>query len=254
MIGSTTPGVIHRPAVGGRGGGRGQVQLRPGIQIDPSRQRAGRHLQICYVRGGRRAGEDHSGRHQPAGKMILGSASEGGFDPRPRRSVAQQRARHEIPCRHRLSRGSTRRFWSPLKAQQEISGRISAWARTAMYSQRPDWIAKGFIAACSCRRTLAAIPDVRQEIGRMQRVPSTSRENLPKARQIMELAKYTQQAFGRPYLLPPGTPGPIAWRRCARSVHGGDAGCGPSGRSPEDARRGAGRLVRPRYPGAGVVK
>jgi hypothetical protein len=70
----------------------------------------------------------------------------------------------------------------------------------AIYSQRPDWVSKGF-ARVLVQENLDGNP-LFDKMG----VPrSIDLATTAEARQIIELA-YTQQAFGRPYILPPGTP------------------------------------------------
>ena len=102
----------------------------------------------------------------------------------------------------------------------------------AMYSQRPDWVSKGFIRVL-VQENLSGNP-LFDKMG----VPrSIDLAKTAEARQIIELA-YAQQAFGRPYILPPGTPRGSR-RGAAQGVHGGDPDRGAAGRSGKDARRGA---------------
>ena len=69
-----------------------------------------------------------------------------------------------------------------------------------MYSQRPDWVAKGFM-----RVLVQENLDGNPMFDKMGVPRSVDLAKTAEARQIIELA-YTQQAFGRPYILPPGTP------------------------------------------------
>jgi hypothetical protein len=70
----------------------------------------------------------------------------------------------------------------------------------AMFSQRPDWLEKGFIRIL-VQENLSGSP----AFDRMGVPKSIDFAKTPEDRQVIELA-YTQQAFGRPYILPPGTP------------------------------------------------
>jgi hypothetical protein len=83
--------------------------------------------------------------------------------------------------------------------KKEVQG-VCGMGWDAMYSQRPDWLEKGVI------RVLVQENLTGSEMFNRMGVPkSIDLAKTAEARQIMELA-YAQQAFGRPYVLPPGTP------------------------------------------------
>ena len=88
-------------------------------------------------------------------------------------------------------------------------------------------------SACWCRRASPAMPLFdKMGVPKLDRL----RENARRQRQIIELA-YTQQAFGRPYLLPPGTP-PDRVAALRKAFMAATQRSGAAGRGEEDARRG----------------
>src|SRR5215203_5973493 len=83
--------------------------------------------------------------------------------------------------------------------RNELQG-VCGMGWDAMYSQRPDWLEKGFIRVL-VQENLSGNP----MFDRMGVPKSIDFAKSPEDRQVIELA-YSQQAFGRPYILPPGTP------------------------------------------------
>ncbi len=70
----------------------------------------------------------------------------------------------------------------------------------AMNSQRPDWLPKGFIRVL-VQESLGGT----EMFNRLGVPKSIDFAKTQEQRAVIELA-YAQQAFGRPYILPPGTP------------------------------------------------
>ena len=171
-------------------------------------------------------------------EVILGAASEGGST-----RDAPVLLNNVLGTKFRVVTGypGTREILVAIE-RNEMQG-VCGMGWDAMYSQRPEWVAKGFIRVL-VQENLGGNP-MFDKLG----VPrSVDLAKTPEARQIMELA-YAQQAFGRPYILPPGTPADrVAALRKAFMAATQDAGA--AGRGQEDARRGA-SAVRRRHPGAG---
>ena len=128
-------------------------------------------------------------------ETILGAAQEGGST-----RDAPVLLNNMLGTKFRVVTGypGTREILVAIE-RNEIQG-VCGMGWDAMYSQRPDWVAKGFMRVL-VQENLGGNP----MFDKMGVPRSVDLAKTPEARQIMELA-YTQQAFGRPYILPPGTP------------------------------------------------
>jgi tripartite-type tricarboxylate transporter receptor subunit TctC len=188
-IGATTPGVITDPLWAGDAG-RSKFNYDPTKLIHLGSAQSATYN--CYIRTDApvKAIQDAF-----TTEVILGAASEGGST-----RDAPVLLNNMLGTKFRIVTGypGTREILVAIE-RNEIQG-VCGMGWDAMYSQRPDWVAKGFMRVL-VQENLGGNP-IFDKMG----VPrSVDLAKTPDARQIMELA-YTQQAFGRPYLLPPGTP------------------------------------------------
>ena len=227
VIGTTTPGVITEPLWAGEAG-RAKYKYDP-TKLDPSRQRAGRDLQLLCPR--RRAGEDHPGRDDDRG------------DPRRQRrrrlharraGAAQQRARHQIPRRHRLS-GHAR---DPGRDGAQRGARRLRHGLGRDVQPAPGLDREGLhprAGAGEPRRQSAVRQDGRAALRSTSPRP-------PEARADHRARLYA--AGVRPALYPAARHAAGSRRGAAQGVHGGDADAGAAGRSGQDAGRGAAAVGR----------
>ena len=189
VIGSTTPGVITDPLWAGEAG-RAKFNYDPVKLIHLGSAQAATYN--CYVRADAPV---KTIQDVTTTEVILGSASEGGST-----RDAPVLLNNVLGTKFRVVTGypGTREILVAIE-RNEIQG-VCGMGWDAMYSQRPDWIAKGFMRVL-VQENLGGNP----MFDKMGVPRSIDLAKTSEARQIMELA-YTQQAFGRPYLLPPGTP------------------------------------------------
>jgi tripartite-type tricarboxylate transporter receptor subunit TctC len=128
-------------------------------------------------------------------ELILGAAQEGGST-----RDAPVLLNNILGTKFRVISGypGTREILVAIE-RNEVQG-VCGMGWDAMYSQRPDWLERGII------RVL-----VQENLGgsalfnRMGVPKSIDFAKTAEDRAVIELA-YAQQAFGRPYILPPGTP------------------------------------------------
>ncbi len=189
VIGATTPGVITDPLWAGDAG-------RDKFNYDAVKLVHLGSAQIatynCYVRTDApvKTFEDAF-----KAELILGAAQEGGST-----RDAPVLLNNILGTKFRIITGypGTREILVAIE-RNEVQG-VCGMGWDAMYSQRPDWLEKGVI------RVL-----VQENLGgsamfnRMGVPKSIDYARTPEDRAVIELA-YAQQAFGRPYILPPGTP------------------------------------------------
>ena len=188
-IGATTPGVLTDPLWAGE-------EAKAKFKYDPTRMihlgSAQAATYNCYIRADAPV---KTIQDAFATEIILGAASEGGST-----RDAPVLLNNVLGTKFRIVTGypGTREILVAME-RNEIQG-VCGMGWDAMVSQRPDWFDKGVIRVL-VQENLDGNP-LFDKIG----VPrSVDLAKTPEARQIMELA-YTQQAFGRPYILPPGTP------------------------------------------------
>jgi len=189
VIGSTTPGVITDPLWAGEAG-RAKYKYDPVKLVHLGSAQAATYN--CYVRADAPV---KTIQDVYKTEVILGAASEGGST-----RDAPVLLNNMLGTKFRVVTGypGTREILVAIE-RNEIQG-VCGMGWDAMYSQRPDWVAKGFMRVL-VQENLGGNP-MFDKLG----IPrSVDLAKTPQARQIMELA-YTQQAFGRPYILPPGTP------------------------------------------------
>jgi tripartite-type tricarboxylate transporter receptor subunit TctC len=189
VIGSTTPGVITDPLWAGEG-------ATAKFNYDPvklihlgSAQKA---TYNCYVRADAPV---KTIAEATSTEVILGAAQEGGST-----RDAPVLLNNVLGTKFRVITGypGTREILVAIE-RGEVQG-VCGMGWDAMYSQRPDWVEKGFM-----RVLVQENLDGNPMFDRTGVPRSVDLAKTPEARQIMQLA-YTQQAFGRPYVLPPGTP------------------------------------------------
>jgi len=186
-IGSTTPGIITDPLWAGE---------TDRFNYDPVKLVHLGSAQIatynCYVRSDAPA---KTFAEAFTTETILGAAQEGGST-----RDAPVLLNNVLGTRFRVISGypGTREILVAIE-RGELQG-VCGMGWDAMASQRPDWLDKGFIRVL-VQESLGGTPRFNQ-LG----VPkSIDFAKTPEQRAVIELA-YAQQAFGRPYILPPGTP------------------------------------------------
>jgi len=188
-IGSTTPGVITDPLWAGEAG-REKFKYDPVALIHLGSAQIATYN--CYIRA-----DAPVKTFEDAFKteLILGAAQEGGST-----RDAPVLLNNILGTKFRVITGypGTREILVAIE-RNEVQG-VCGMGWDSMVNQRPDWLDKGVI------RVLV------QE--NLRGNPAFDRIGVPRSidfartaadREVMELA-YTQQAFGRPYILPPGTP------------------------------------------------
>ena len=189
-MGTTTPGVITEPLWAGEAG-RAKYKYDPTKLIHLGSAQAATYN--CYVRADAPA---KTIQEAMTTEVILGANAEGGST-----RDAPVLLNNVLGTKFRIVTGypGTREILIAME-RNEVHGTLrhrlgcDATASARIGSRRG-------LPACWCRRTS---PAIRCSTRWACRAPSTS-PRPPEARQIIELA-YTQQAFGRPYILPPGTP------------------------------------------------
>jgi tripartite-type tricarboxylate transporter receptor subunit TctC len=189
VIGSTTPGVITEPLWAGDAG-RDKFKHDPTKLIHLGSAQAATYN--CYVRSDAPAKTIQEAMTR---EVILGANAEGGST-----RDAPVLLNNILGTKFRIVTGypGTREILIAME-RNEVHG-LCGTGWDAFYSQRPDWVSKGF-ANVLVQENLPGNP-LFDKMG----VPrSIDLVKTPDARQIMELA-YMQQAFGRPYILPPDSP------------------------------------------------
>lgn len=186
-IGSTTPGVITDPLWAGE---------TDKFNYDPVKLLHLGSAQIatynCYVRSDAPV---KTFADAFTTETILGAAQEGGST-----RDAPVLLNNVLGSKFRVISGypGTREILVAIE-RGELQG-VCGMGWDAMASQRPDWLDRGFIRVL-VQESLGGTPRFNQ-LG----VPkSIDFAKTPEQRAVIELA-YAQQAFGRPYILPPGTP------------------------------------------------
>jgi tripartite-type tricarboxylate transporter receptor subunit TctC len=188
-IGSTAPGVITDPLWAGDAG-------RDKFNYDPVKLIHLGSAQVatynCYVRSDAPV---RTFADAFTTEVILGAAQEGGST-----RDAPVLLNNVLGTKFRVITGypGTREILVAIE-RNELQG-VCGMGWDAMYSQRPDWLDKGFI-----RVLVQENIDGSAMFNRMGVPKSIDFAKRPEDRAVIELA-YAQQAFGRPYILPPGTP------------------------------------------------
>jgi tripartite-type tricarboxylate transporter receptor subunit TctC len=189
VIGTTTPGVITEPMWAGEAG-RAKYKYDPTKLIHLGSAQAATYN--CYVRADAPA---KTIQEAMTTEVILGANAEGGST-----RDAPVLLNNMLGTKFRIVTGypGTREILIAME-RNEVHG-LCGTGWDAIYSQRPDWVSKGF-ARVLVQENLSGNP-LFDKMG----VPrSIDLAKTAEAREIIELA-YAQQAFGRPYILPPGTP------------------------------------------------
>lgn len=189
VMGTTTPGVITEPLWAGEAG-RAKYKYDPTKLIHLGSAQAATYN--CYIRADAPA---KTIQEAMTTEVILGANAEGGST-----RDAPVLLNNVLGTKFRIVTGypGTREILIAME-RNEVHG-LCGTGWDAIYSQRPDWVAKGF-ARVLVQENLDGNP-LFDKMG----VPrSVDLAKTAEARQIIELA-YMQQAFGRPYILPPGTP------------------------------------------------
>jgi tripartite-type tricarboxylate transporter receptor subunit TctC len=189
VMGTTTPGVITEPLWAGEAG-KVKYKYDPTKLIHLGSAQAATYN--CYVRSDAPA---KTIQEAMTTEVILGANAEGGST-----RDAPVLLNNVLGTKFRIVTGypGTREILIAME-RNEVHG-LCGTGWDAIYSQRPDWIAKGF-ARVLVQENLSGNP-LFDKMG----VPrSIDLATTAEARQIIDLA-YAQQAFGRPYILPPGTP------------------------------------------------
>lgn len=188
-IGATTPGVITDPLWAGDAG-KDKFNYDPTKLIHLGSAQAATYN--CYVRADAAVKKFEDAFTT---ELIIGGAQEGGST-----RDAPVLLNNVLGTRFRVISGypGTREILVAIE-RNEVQG-VCGMGWDAMYSQRPDWLEKGFIRVL-VQENLSGSPT----FDRMGVPKSIDFAKTPEDRQVIELA-YTQQAFGRPYILPPGTP------------------------------------------------
>jgi tripartite-type tricarboxylate transporter receptor subunit TctC len=188
-IGATTPGVITDPLWAGEAG-------KDKFNYDPLRLVYLGSAQIatynCYVRADAPVKKFEDAFTT---ETVLGGAQQGGST-----RDAPVLLNNVLGTKFRVVAGypGTREILVAIE-RGELQG-VCGMGWDAMNSQRPDWLEKGFI------RVLVQESLGGTEMFNRRGVPkSIDFAKTPEQRAVIELA-YAQQAFGRPYILPPGTP------------------------------------------------
>jgi tripartite-type tricarboxylate transporter receptor subunit TctC len=188
-IGATTPGVLTDPLWAGENG-RTKFNYDPVTLLHLGSAQSATYN--CYVRADAPV---KTIQDVFTTEIILGAATEGGST-----RDAPVLLNNVLGTKFRVVTGypGTREILVAIE-RNEIQG-VCGMGWDAMYSQRPDWVAKNFVRVL-VQENLGGNP----QFDKMGVPRSIDLAKTAEARQIMELA-YTQQAFGRPYILPPGTP------------------------------------------------
>jgi len=186
-VGSTTPGVITDPLWAGEGG---KFNYDPVKLVHLGSAQFATYN--CYVRA-----DAPVKKFEDAfiTELIVGAAQEGGST-----RDAPVLLNNVLGTKFRVISGypGTREILVAIE-RGELQG-VCGMGWDAMYSQRPDWLDKGVI------RILVQENLNGSAIFNQMGVPkSVDFAKTPEDRAVIELA-YAQQAFGRPYILPPGTP------------------------------------------------
>jgi tripartite-type tricarboxylate transporter receptor subunit TctC len=189
VIGSTTPGVITDPLWAGDAG-------KDKFNYDPVKLIHLGSAQIatynCYIRT-----DAPVKTFEDAFKteVILGAAQEGGST-----RDAPVLLNNILGTKFRVITGypGTREILVAME-RNEVQG-VCGMGWDAMYSQRPDWLERGVIRVLVQENLSGSAM-----FNRMGVPKSIDFARTPQDREVIELA-YAQQAFGRPYILPPGTP------------------------------------------------
>jgi tripartite-type tricarboxylate transporter receptor subunit TctC len=189
VIGSTTPGVITDPLWAGEAG-------KDKFNYDPVKLVHLGSAQIatynCYIRT-----DAPVKTFEDAFKteVILGAAQEGGST-----RDAPVLLNNVLGTRFRVITGypGTREILVAME-RNEVQG-VCGMGWDAMYSQRPDWLERGMIRVLVQENLSGSAM-----FNRMGVPKSIDFAKTPQDREVIELA-YAQQAFGRPYILPPDTP------------------------------------------------
>src|SRR5581483_6212265 len=128
-------------------------------------------------------------------EVILGGAQEGGST-----RDAPVLLNNVLGSKFRVISGypGTREILLAME-KNEVQG-VCGMGWDAMYSQRPDWLEKGVIRVLVQENLTGS-----EMFNRMGIPKSIDFAKTKDDRDVIELA-YAQQAFGRPYILPPGTP------------------------------------------------
>src|SRR5262245_48694124 len=189
VMGTTTPGVITEPLWVGEAG-RAKYKYDPTRLVHLGSAQAATYN--CYVRADAPAKTIQEAMQT---EVILGANAEGGST-----RDAPVLLNNMLGTKFRIVTGypGTREILVAME-RNEVHG-LCGTGWDAFYSQRPDWVSKGFVNVL-VQENLPGNP-IFDKMG----VPkSIDLVKTAEGRQIMELA-YMQQAFGRPYILPPGTP------------------------------------------------
>ena len=188
-IGATTPGVITDPLWAGDAG-KDKFNYDPTKLIDLGSAQAATYN--CYVRSDAPVKKFEDAFST---ELIIGGAQESGST-----RDAPVLLNSILGTKFRVVSGypGTREILVAIE-RNEVQG-VCGMGWDAMYSQRPDWLEKGFIRVL-VQENLSGRP----MFDKMGAPKSIDFAKTPEDRQVIELA-YSQQAFGRPYILPPGTP------------------------------------------------
>ena len=188
-IGATTPGVITDPLWAGEAG-RDKFHYDPIRLIHLGSAQAATYN--CYVRADAPA---KTFADTFTNEVIVGAAQEGGST-----RDAPVLLDNVLGSKFRVISGypGTREILLAME-KNEVQG-VCGMGWDSMYNQRPDWLEKGVIRVL-VQENLSGNP----MFDRMGIPKSIDFTKTPEDRQVLELT-YTQQAFGRPYILPPGTP------------------------------------------------
>jgi tripartite-type tricarboxylate transporter receptor subunit TctC len=188
-IGSTTPGVITDPLWAGEAA-RDKFNYEPVKLIHLGSAQIATYN--CYVRADAPVKKFEDAF---SAELILGAAQEGGST-----RDAPILLNNVLGTKFRVISGypGTREILVAIE-RNELQG-VCGMGWDAMYSQRPDWLDKGFIRVL-VQENLSG----NAMFDRMGVPKSIDFAKTPEDRATIELA-YMQQAFGRPYILPPGTP------------------------------------------------
>ena len=188
-IGATTPGVMTDPLWAGDTG-KDKFNYDPTKLIDLGSAQAATYN--CYVRSDAPVKKFEDAFST---ELIIGGAQEGGST-----RDAPVLLNSILGTRFRVISGypGTREILVAIE-RNEVQG-VCGMGWDAMYSQRPDWLEKGFIRVL-VQENLSGSP----MFDKMGVPKSIDFAKTSEDRQVIELA-YSQQAFGRPYVLPPGTP------------------------------------------------
>ena len=188
-IGSTAPGVITDPLWAGDAG-KGKFKYDPAKFFHLGSAQIATYN--CYLRTDAPVKKFQDAYTTEA---ILGAAQEGGST-----RDAPVLLNNVLGTKFRVITGypGTREILVAME-RNEVQG-VCGMGWDALVSQRPQWLEQGFIHVL-VQESLAGMP----LFDKMGVPKSIDFAKTAEQRQVIELA-YAQQAFGRPYLLPPGTP------------------------------------------------